>query len=154
MIVTNVSPGPPVAFLLSHLGGVVARGFAEALAPMGLEPRHFAVLGFVAAAEGQSQNALADGLAIPPSRMVAVIDELEERRLVQRRSHPTDRRARAVHVTPKGRKTMAAAAELAMAYEATVCSPLSVGERAALSDLLGRLAAAQGLDGVHHALRG
>ena len=44
---------------------------------------------FVAASEGQSQQALADRLGVPPSRMVAKVDTLEETDLVELRGvHP------------------------------------------------------------------
>ena len=49
---------------------------------------------FVAASEGQSQQALAERLGIPPSRMVALVDQLEEMGLLERRPDPEDRRVR------------------------------------------------------------
>lgn len=153
---TDVSGQPwvSVSFLLSQLGAANARWFHDTLVPVGLEPRQFAILRFIAMDEGQSQQALGDMLQIPPSRMVALIDELEERGLMERRPNPNDRRARALFVTPKGRKTLQAAMEKARAHEAELCSPLDPGERDQLIDVLSRLAAHQGLTaGVHPELR-
>ncbi|HEV2362209.1 MAG TPA: MarR family transcriptional regulator, partial [Acidimicrobiales bacterium] len=97
-----------------------------------------------------SQQAMADALQIPPSRMVSLIDELEDKGLVERRSHPSDRRARAIYVTDKGREAAASAMQLAMGHERAVCSSLTQAEREQLIELLLRVAASQGLQpGVH-----
>ena len=47
---------------------------------------------------------------MPPSRMVALVDELEQRGLVERRPHPSDRRVRALYLTAEGREMLAAGA--------------------------------------------
>ncbi|HET6795071.1 MAG TPA: MarR family winged helix-turn-helix transcriptional regulator [Acidimicrobiales bacterium] len=147
-------PGATVGFLLSQLGAANARWFHEVLVPAGLGPRQFAILRFVAGAEGQSQNALGESLQIAPSRMVALIDELEEGGLVERRHNPHDRRAKALYVTDKGRRTLSRAMKIGMAHEADICRPLHEGERELLIDMLQRIAAAQGLTaGVHPELR-
>lgn len=143
-----------VGFLLSQLGAANARWFHETLVPVGIEPRQFAILRFVAQDEGRSQQALGEALGIAPSRMVALIDELEERGLVERRANPSDRRARALHVTGDGRRLLAAAMKRARAHEAQLCVTLDPDERAALIDMLQRVAAGQGLlPGVHPELR-
>ena len=148
-------PGATVGFLLSQLGAANSRWFHDVLVPSGLDPRQFAILRFVAGAEGQSQNALGESLQIAPSRMVALIDELEEEGLVERRHNPSDRRAKALHVTDRGREVLSRAMKIGMAHEADICRPLREGERELLIDMLQRIAAAQGLTaGVHPVLRG
>src|SRR4051795_10061578 len=91
-----------VGFLLSQLGFTSSRCFADELKPLGIHPGEFALMRFVAASEGQSQQALAERLGIPPSRMVAKVDALEEAGLIERRPDPDDRRVRALHLTLKG----------------------------------------------------
>jgi DNA-binding MarR family transcriptional regulator len=155
------SPGPAderpgvgsVSFLLSQLGFQSSRGFKERLAPLEIEPYHFGVLRHVAFAEGSSQQALGEALRIAPSRMVALIDELEERGLVERRANPSDRRAHALHLTPAGRKLLDKAWKVALEHEKQVSEALEPAEREQLLTLLGRIAAAQGLTtGVHPGL--
>jgi hypothetical protein len=68
---------PGVAFLLSQLGFHSTWLWKDRLAPLGIDPRHVVLLRHVAAAEGQSQQALGRAMQIPPSRMVALVDELE-----------------------------------------------------------------------------
>jgi DNA-binding MarR family transcriptional regulator len=146
-------PLDSLGFLLSQLGFVASRRFHAALAPLGIEPRHFLLLRFVAREEGRSQQALGEMLNIPPSRMVGIVDQLEERGLLERRPNPTDRRARALHVTPEGRRLMGQALQRAIAHESSVGTSLSAGERRQLVALLQKLAAEmQLLSGVHPGL--
>src|SRR3954464_13480256 len=102
-----------------------SRRFRSMLEPLGLEPRQFALLRHVAGSEGQTQQALGDALGIPKSRMVALVDDLEERGLVERRLRPDDRRARALYVTPEGARCLDEAIEIAAAHEAFVRERLS-----------------------------
>ena len=77
-----------VGFLISQLGFFSSRRFTEALEPLGIGPRDFLLMRFVAAADGQSQQTLAEQLGVPASRMVALVDHLEEMGLVERRPDP------------------------------------------------------------------
>jgi DNA-binding MarR family transcriptional regulator len=146
-------PGGSAVFLLSTLGFAASRGFHEALATVDLEPRQFAVLNVVALSEGSSQQALAEPLGIPPPRMVAIVDELEDRNLIERRRNPDDRRAYALHLTPKGGRVLKNARRLAQEIDERFCAPLQRAEREQLLVLLRRLAAAQSSPlGVHPGL--
>jgi DNA-binding MarR family transcriptional regulator len=75
-------------FLLVQLGFHVARTFKERLAPIGLEPRHVGMLTRLAANEGKSQQAIGELIGLNPTRMVFLVDELEQRGLVERRRNP------------------------------------------------------------------
>jgi DNA-binding MarR family transcriptional regulator len=146
-------PPRSVGFLISQLGFVSSKNFIEALRPLGIGPREWTLLRFVAAEEGQSQHALAERLGLPPSRMVALVDQMEEGGLLERRPHPDDRRVRALHVTRKGRGVMKRAGEIALDYEARLCSPLTTEERDRLIDILQKLQEGQVLRrGVHPGL--
>ena len=154
-----LAPGPEagvpfrsVGFTLSTLGFAVSAGFAERLAPLGIEPRDFALLRGVGAAEGSSQQAVGERLGIPPSRMVGFVDALEQRGLLERRAHPEDRRARALHLTGAGRALLQEGFAVAVAFEYELRSGLGAGEREQLLDLLAEVTAALGLrPGVHAA---
>jgi DNA-binding MarR family transcriptional regulator len=146
-------PPRSVGFLLSQLGFVGSKGFAAALEPLGIGPREFLLLRFVATSEGQSQHVLAERLAVPPSRMVALVDGLEDAGLVERRPDPDDRRIRGLHLTKKGRNTLERAFRVALDFERALCAGLDPGEREQLIDLLQKLQAGQvGLRGVHPGL--
>ena len=92
-------------------------------------------------AEGEiTQHALGKCMGSDPSSMVATIDELEAQELVERRRHPSDRRAHALHVTAKGRETLARGRELATQAQEDLLAPLNDEERKQLHELLLRLA--------------
>jgi DNA-binding MarR family transcriptional regulator len=139
------TPFRSVGYSLSALGFAVAQRFRQALAPLELEPRDFSLLRAVGAAEGEPQHAVAERLGIPPSRMVALVDALEGRGLLERRPNSRDRRARALHLTAPGKRQLARAMAVAVAFERELCGGLSEAERERLLRLLGRLGEGLGL---------
>ena len=148
-------PFQSAAFLLSTLGFTVSRRFHEMLGPLELEPGEFALLRAVAASGGEPQNALAERLHISPSWMVAIVDQLERRGLVERRPHARDRRIRNLHLTADGKKLLKQAERRAQQFDRQVTDPLTEAELQQLLELLQRVAA--GLDlqpgAAHAALR-
>jgi DNA-binding MarR family transcriptional regulator len=153
--VTNVTPSfRSVAFMLSSLGYAISRRFHAVLEPLDLEPGEFALMRAVAANDGEPQNALAERLHISPSWMVAIVDDLEKRELLERRPHAHDRRVRTLHLTAAGTKLVKQAERKAQEFDRQVTEPLSETELEQLLELLRRVAA--GLDlqpGAHAALR-
>lgn len=147
------SPANSVGFTLSSLGLAVARRFQATLSPLGLEPREFALLRTLAPREGASQQAIGERLQIPPSRMVAFVDALEARGLLERRANPADRRARALYLTDEGRKLLAQAFELASELERHLCAGLDERERerllASLQSVGAQLDIAPGTHSAH-----
>jgi DNA-binding MarR family transcriptional regulator len=142
-----------LAFLLSQVGIYASQRFAERIAVLDLHPPLFRVLNVVDAAEGLSQQAIGEAIGAPPSRMVAIVDELERRELIERRPHPGDRRIRALHLTGKGRKQLARGRKVASEHEEELTRGLSDAERRRLVALLQKLVAAQGVgSGVHPGL--
>jgi DNA-binding MarR family transcriptional regulator len=144
-------PGPPgvhgaltryTGFLLSRVGMVAMKQFAETLEPLGLTTRLWGALNVLDAEGAITQHALGACVGIDPSSMVATVDELEAKGLVERRRHPTDRRAHALHITDQGRETLARGRKLARTAHQDLLAPLSAEEQAQLHDLLLRLAMA------------
>ncbi|WP_169739980.1 MarR family winged helix-turn-helix transcriptional regulator [Actinospica robiniae] len=144
-----------MAFLLSRLGFEVGRELGHALAGLGLEVRHFGLLRLLADRKGHSQRALGAMLRITPNRMVALIDDLESRGLIERRPHPADRRAYAVTLTGAGSALLDQALQAALDLEVRTCRPLEAEEREQLLGLLRKLAEAkdalnnEALAGIH-----
>ena len=125
------------------------------MARLGLDSREVVLLRHVAAAEGQSQQALAQALQIPPSRMVALVDGLEQRGLLERRPIPGDRRVRALHLSREGRRVLRKVMDASAEHEAELSAGLDPREHKQLIDLLSRMAAEQGLpSGVHPGVAG
>jgi DNA-binding MarR family transcriptional regulator len=139
------APFQAVGFVVSSVGYAVAKRFRATLAPLGLEPREFALLRAVGAAEGQSQQAIGERLQIPASRMVAFVDGLEERSLLERRQNPNDRRTRALYLTAEGGELLGRAFTLAVGLERDLCAELNDSEREQLLALVQRVAVRVGL---------
>lgn len=147
--------GQAVGFLLSQLGFEVTRRFGLMMSEVGLEVRQWAVMRAVADAEGQPQNALGDFLHIPPSSMVAVIDHLEDRGLLERRPDPADRRSWRLYVTATGKSVIEGAWELAAGFEQRLCAGFTPDQRQQLVELLAHVVDNLGLaGGVHPATSG
>jgi DNA-binding MarR family transcriptional regulator len=145
------TPFQAVGFAVSSIGFAVANRFRHTLAPLDLEPREFALLRGVAAAEGQSQQAIGERLQIPASRMVAFVDALEARSLLERRHNPHDRRTRELHLTAAGHELLGRAFKLAVGFERELCADLSATECKQLLDLLQRVGLQLGVAPGSHA---
>jgi DNA-binding MarR family transcriptional regulator len=111
---------------------------AEALDSLGLTTALFALLNVLGTREGAIQQELGAAMSIDPSTMVSLIDQLEAAGLAKRRPHPTDRRAREVAITPKGRRVLEQARQLATQVEDDVLRGLGAAERRQMLALLRR----------------
>lgn len=123
-------------FLVTRLHQPMRSEFTAALAPIGIEPPHVGVLTALDATGPVSQSELARLFAVSGAHMVQLVDELEERGLVERRRLPTDRRAQVLHLLPGAREKLALAVPLADAVVARCLEPLTADERERLLALL------------------
>jgi DNA-binding MarR family transcriptional regulator len=124
----------------------VAQQAAQALAierlePLGLSPRAWGVLSTLAESGPLTQIELATTMAIDRTVMVYLLDDLEDRALVERVRSPKDRRAFLIHLTPGGRNAQRQAAAALDGATETLLTPLDAAERRHLIDLLARVAA-------------
>jgi len=147
--VQRMKRGPPrparsAAFLLAQLGAHAASRFGERIAPLGVVPSDAGILRAVGDSPGISQQGLAAALSILPSRLVALLDDLAKRGLVERRDHPDDRRIYALHLTDAGRRTLGAIGRVAREHDVAICAALDETERSELVSLLQRIADEQG----------
>jgi DNA-binding MarR family transcriptional regulator len=111
---------------------------AEGLETIGLTPASFGLLNLIGAGRGATQRELGSAMGIDPSTMVSLLDELEAAGLAKRRPHPTDRRARQVVITSKGRRLLEQGRQMALQVEDVVLGGLSADERRQLLNLLRR----------------
>ena len=91
-----------VTGLLNMAGHALSNRLAAALAAIDLTPRMQCVL-VHALAEERTQIQLAALADLDKTTMVGTVDDLEARGLAERRPSATDRRARIIAVTEKGR---------------------------------------------------
>ena len=113
--------------------------FMRRMAIYELRPVTFTLLALIADNPGIMSSQLCALLDIQSSNLVAMIKQLDDRGLIERRPHPKDVRAQGLHLTAQGasftRKAQATA--LAAGLEAT--ARLSDDERATLDTLLRKI---------------
>jgi DNA-binding MarR family transcriptional regulator len=114
---------------------------AERLEPLGLSPRAWGVLSTLTESGPLTQIELATTMSIDRTAMVYLLDEMEERSLVERVRHPQDRRAFLIHLTTGGQDLQRQAAAALAGAADTLLTPLDPAERDQLVTLLAKVAA-------------
>jgi MarR family 2-MHQ and catechol resistance regulon transcriptional repressor len=84
-------------------------------------------------------NAIGRKVQLTSGSITTAVDRLEAQRLVGRRAHPTDRRARVVHLTPEGERLITVVFAEHKRDMERAASALSSSERATLIRLLKKL---------------
>jgi MarR family transcriptional regulator, lower aerobic nicotinate degradation pathway regulator len=139
-------PGPPkellssASFLLKRLGFAVKERMMDALEETGLSSYHHAILALLDEEPRETQAMIADALGFDRSHLVGVLDELEERGLIERRRDPDDRRRHLVSLTPVGKEALTQLRAVAKRVDDEFFEPLGAAERKTLTGLLARLA--------------
>jgi DNA-binding MarR family transcriptional regulator len=129
------------SFLLKRLGWAVKDRTHEGFDAAGASPFHFTVLAVLDEGARETQATIADALGYDRSYLVGLLDELEDRGLIERKRDPADRRRHIVRLTPAGKKTLTKLRALQASIEEDFLAPLDADERASLHSLLLRLAA-------------
>jgi DNA-binding MarR family transcriptional regulator len=146
---SQIEKGQP-AFLLAQLGAHAASQFAERLGVLGLAPPDAGILRLLRVEAGLSQQELSSKLKIHPSRLVAILDNLEKRGFVERRANPDDRRLYSLYLTKDGGQVLEKIGKVAREHQDALLSALNKDERDELATLLLRIADQQGLvRGIH-----
>ncbi|MFJ2619200.1 MarR family winged helix-turn-helix transcriptional regulator [Glutamicibacter sp. NPDC087344] len=100
-----------VGFVISRAKTQILKQVDKTLENFDFSKHHYAVLALACAAEAPSQREIATYMRLDPSRMVKILDELEERKLVRRQRSEHDRRAWTINATEAGRKLRTEAAD-------------------------------------------
>lgn len=137
--------------LLNMAGHALSNRLAAALADVDLTPRMQCVLVHALEAE-RTQIQLAALADLDKTTMVSTVDELEKRGLAERRPAATDRRARIIAVTERGRLVAEEGQRIVDRVHAEALDALT-GDRAAFVAALGVLAEAPKDPGPHHVRR-
>jgi DNA-binding MarR family transcriptional regulator len=147
----EIIPGPP-AVLLERLSFLLKRAYALledaielGLTELNISGREFAVLTLIEAEGPASQQRLADRVGVDRTTMVALIDALEEKELVNRLRDPNNRRAYLLETTKAGHKRLRDALNVVKRAEQEILAPLSSAESATLTRAMQCLIQAQPL---------
>ena len=97
--------GRNFGFLVHDVSRLIKRRFDRKARQTGLPitRRQAAVVLYIARNEGVSQSEVATWLDLEPIALVRMLDKLNEEGLIERRSHPTDRRVRTLWLTAAAR---------------------------------------------------
>ncbi|WP_329254167.1 MarR family winged helix-turn-helix transcriptional regulator [Streptomyces canus] len=129
-----------LGLLLRRVHWRVATVMSEALRPLGIELRHFAVLIELVNYGPTVQRDLAAATGTDKAGIMRIVDDLESKGLAVRKAVPGDRRVRAVEITPRGLELFDSAHEAAEPLAERLVAELGRGEPEQLTDLLTRLA--------------
>ncbi len=110
------------------------------LAAEGLGMWEYIVLSHLSSAPAPNQLTLARRTGHDKTRLITLLDRLEQRGLVSRQPDPADRRSHLVSITPAGGERRAAARAAIRAMETDFLADLDERERGSLLTLLTRLA--------------
>jgi len=123
-------------YLLARLGAESRRRWARMLADHGLTPHHFGMLMTLDQLGVTHQRRLSELVGIDPRNAVPVIDLLHQRGLIRRTGDPTDRRRRAIALTPAGQRLLDDLRQAADAVEHDMLKDLDDHQQAILHRLL------------------
>ncbi|HST24363.1 MAG TPA: MarR family winged helix-turn-helix transcriptional regulator [Gaiellaceae bacterium] len=127
-------------FLLKRLGFAAKEKSFDAYERAGLHPYHYAVLAVLDEGSRETQGQIADALGYDRGQLVGLLDELEERGLIERKRDPSDRRRQSVRMTADGKRTLTQLRSLNAELEDGFLGNLDDSQRAQLHELLVLLA--------------
>lgn len=127
-------------FVLHWLNELGAQFYARAMAPLNLRPLQVGILQLLASEGGMVQARIGEKLRVDKATMVALLNDLENRGLVERRHHPNDRRAYEVHLLEAGEQTLQEAENLSTEAAKQFFAALTQEEQQTLNELLKRVA--------------
>src|SRR4051794_38896269 len=100
LVTGEINVNPTFGFLVSDVARMLRENFRATAPEFGLTLAQARVLVHLSRNEGISQVALSSLLEIQPITLLRQIDRLEKAGLIERRAHPSDRRAQQLFLTP------------------------------------------------------
>jgi DNA-binding MarR family transcriptional regulator len=113
-----------LGYLFKHAHQRLLDLAGPAMAPFGIDGRELAVLTVLGAGVPMSQQEAAEELGVDRTTMVALVDALEDKGLVERHRSQSDRRKNIVELTSAGRKCLRGAGRARDAAEQEFLTPL------------------------------
>jgi MarR family transcriptional regulator, lower aerobic nicotinate degradation pathway regulator len=126
-----------ISRLYAHSHRLLVEGFASA----GVRGYHYRLLAALEEFGPASQAALGRRTSIDRSDVVAVLNDLAARGLIERSPDPDDRRRNVITITPAGTEQLSNLDEVVAGVQERLLAPLSPADRTRLVGLLTRLLA-------------
>jgi DNA-binding MarR family transcriptional regulator len=122
--------------LLHDVARLLRKRFEQNARQLGLTRSQWQVLAWLSENEGIHQNALAELLEIEPITLARIVDRLVDSELIERRTHPTDRRIRLLHLTPHAHPRLAQMWPIAQQTREEALDGVSAADRERLMAIL------------------
>ena len=129
-----------IGYLLRRAQIAVFRNFFLAFEAHDIRPGQYSILTVIECNPGLKQGEVSAALGIKRANFVAMIDELEKRKLVRRDPAPGDRRSYALMLTAKGARLMPALHALAERHEQTIADAIGLETYRGLAEPLKAIA--------------
>jgi MarR family transcriptional regulator, transcriptional regulator for hemolysin len=128
-----------ILFQLSDVARTMRTYIDQCAREHGMTRAQWGVLIRLERQEGMTQAEMAESLEIQPISLVRLIDKLCHHSLVERRPHPSDRRANRLYLTDKGRSTLTHLTPIGREITADVLASLDEEDVADLLRMLLRI---------------
>ncbi|PPJ23116.1 MarR family transcriptional regulator [Nocardia nova] len=132
---------PDLAAMIVPLGRALMAAERPVLESHGLTMWAYSVLLALGRGPARGQGVLAEEIGADKTRIIAVLDDLQERGLIERYPDPADRRARLLAVTAAGQALAQAAQSDIQAKEEELLGRLDAADRTGFLNALMALAA-------------
>ncbi|MBB5918707.1 DNA-binding MarR family transcriptional regulator [Nocardia transvalensis] len=132
---------PDLAAMIAPLGRALMAAERPILDSHGVTMWAYSVLLALGRGPARGQGVLAEEIGADKTRIIPILDDLQERGLIERRPDPADRRARLLALTPEGRALADAAQADIQAMEEELLSRLPAADRRGFLNSLIALAA-------------
>ena len=130
-----------LGYMLRRAQLAVFQDFLVQMKAFDLRPAQFSVLAIIQANPGLKQSRVSEALGINRANFVALLDELEQRKLARRAPAETDRRSNALYLTPQGEAFLEKAfRHLQAHHEHRLDGILGTADKQRLLTLLAKLA--------------
>jgi MarR family transcriptional regulator, transcriptional regulator for hemolysin len=128
-----------LGFLLHDVARLMRRRFDREAQALNLTRAQWSVLFHLHRNEGSTQARIAQLMDIKPITLARLIDRLEADGWVERRSHPSDRRARCLYLTAKVHPVLDAMQDISSRVRSDAVAGLPAVEVEHLLDMLERI---------------
>lgn len=132
-------PDRNIGFLVHDVARLLRRRFEQNARDLGLTRAQYKVLAHLALNEGIHQGALAEILDTEPITLTRILDRLERAGLIERMSHPSDRRLRLLRLTEAAHPLLDAIFTIGAHTQGEAMEGISDEERDRLRALLFRM---------------
>lgn len=127
------------AYLASQLAKVFARSLQQRAVKLGFSPGQFPILLELWSENGLTQKQLLERVDIEQATMANTLSRMERDGLVERRPHPSDKRAQLIFLTGKAAAMQAEAIEAALAADTDLLKDFRNFERELLLEYIRRI---------------